>query len=80
MLSPKPAFSSVKAPVSHPAPGALTKFFTVLSNQASCDSGLDSAHGTQSMDMSSPLQNLYPDPDLEPVFAHPSTASPDLVP
>ena len=33
-----------------------------------------------SVDMSSPLQNLYPDPDLELVFSHPSTAGPLSVP
>ena len=73
--SQQPSFSPVKVPVTHQAPaGALsqTPFIqsSVPSSQAGPASGPD---GTQtatesSMNMSSPLENLYPETDPEPVF------------
>ena len=75
---PQPSFSLVKVPVPHQAPqGSLsqTPFLqsSVPSGQAGPASGSDRTQSfTQtSMQMSSPLQNLYPDTEAEPVFQHP---------
>ena len=80
--SQQPSFSPVKVPVTHQAPaGALyqTPFMqsSVPSGQADPASGPD---GTQtaaesSRNMSSPLENLYPETDSEPVFQQPRPVS-----
>ena len=73
--SQQPSFSPVKVPVTHQAPaGALsqTPFIqsSVPSGQAGPASGPDGTHTAteSSMNMSSPLENLYPEADSEPVF------------
>ena len=78
--SPKPSFSLVIALVKHkPLTGALSQtpflLSPVPSSQASLASGLDGIQTNKSLDMSSPLENLYPDTDLEPVFAQPGPVS-----
>ena len=47
----------------------------VPSSQAGPASGPDRAQTSTSLEMSSPLENLYPEADLEPVFAQPGLAS-----
>ena len=74
-LCPHVAFSPVKAPVQHGAPaGALSSSLlsAVPSGQAGPASGLDGTLTTASVEMTSPLENLYPDTDTsEPVFSQP---------
>ena len=72
------AFSPVKVPVSHqPPPGSIsqTPFIqsAALSGQAGPASGLDGAQAlpVSTVTRSSPLDNLYPDNDPEPVFQQP---------
>ena len=82
--SPKPAFSPVKAQVCHQSQtDALSKnpFSSLYSSfaQAGMASGPDGSQANQSMDMSSPLQNIYPDPNLEQLFYNPSTTGPVTV-
>ena len=71
----QPAFSPVKVPVSHqPPPGSIsqTPFMqsAALSGQAGPASGLDGAQAlpVSTVTRSSPLDNLYPNNDPEPVF------------
>ena len=76
--TPQPSFSSVKLPVDHKPPaGAVSQNPFLISSvppgQASLASGPDKAH-TSTVDMSSPLENLYPEADPEPVFAQPGPA------
>ena len=75
---PQPAFSPVKVPVSHqPPPGSIsqTPFLqsAALSGQAGPASGPDRAQAlpVSTLTRSSPLDNLYPDNDPEPVFQQP---------
>ena len=75
---PQPAFSPVKVPVSHqPPPGSIsqTPFLqsAALSGQAGPASGPDGAQAlpVSTVTRSSPLDNLYPDNDPEPVFQQP---------
>ena len=74
----QPAFSPVKVPVTHkPPPGSLsqTPFMqsSALSGQACPASGPDGAQTlpVSTITRSSPLDNLYPDTDPEPVFQQP---------
>ena len=74
----QPAFSPVKVPVPHlPPEGALsqTPFLqsSVPSGQAGPASSPDGTQTTTSTDLNmvSPLENLYPDTDQEPVFLQP---------
>ena len=72
----QPSFSLVKAPVPHQAPqGSLsqTPFLqsSVLSGQAGLASGPDGTQTTQPLYRSSPLENLYPEAEQEPVFQQP---------
>ena len=76
----QPAFSPVKVPVSHqPPPGSIsqTPFMqsAALSGQAGPVSGPDGAQAlpVSTVTRSSPLDNLYPDNDPEPVFQQPSS-------
>ena len=77
--TPQPSFSPVKAPVHQPPAGALSQtpflLSSVPSGQAAPASGPDRAQNSTSLDMSSPLENLYPEADPEPVFAQPGLAS-----
>ena len=78
--TPQLSFSPVKAPVVHQPPaGALSQtpflLSSVPSGQAAPASGPDRAQTSTSLDMSSPLENLYPEADLEPVFVQPGLAS-----
>ena len=72
------AFSPVKVPVSHqPPPGSIsqTPFMqsAALSSQAGPASGPDGAQAlpVSTVTRSSPLDNLYPDNDPDPVFQQP---------
>ena len=73
----QPSFSPVKVPVAHQAPaGALSQnpFIqsSVPSGQAGPASGPDGTKTSmENVTMSSPLENLYPSSDLEPVFQQP---------
>ena len=72
----QPSFSPVKVPVPHQAPqGSLsqTPFMqsSVLSGQAAPASGPDGTQASQYMYRSSPLENLYPEAEQEPVFQQP---------
>ena len=73
----QPSFSPVKVPVAHQAPaGALsqTPFIqsSVPSGQAGPASGPDGTKTSmENVTMSSPLENLYPSSDHEPVFQQP---------
>ena len=73
----QPSFSPVKVPVAHQAPaGALSQnpFIqsSVPSGQASPASGPDGTKTSmENVTMSSPLENLYPSSDHEPVFQQP---------
>ena len=80
----QPSFSPVKVPVAHKPPaGSLSHtpfmLFSVPSGQAGPASGPDQIQTqattttTFSVDMVSPLDNLYQEPDLEPVFVHPAS-------
>ena len=75
--SQQPSFSLVKVPVAHQVPaGALsqTPFIqsSVPSGQAGPASGLDGTKTSmETMNMSSPLENLYPETEQEPVFQQP---------
>ena len=78
--SSRPSFSQVKAPVEHqPLTGPLSQtpflLLAVPSDQASPASGPDGVQANKSLDMSSPLENLYPNNDPEPVFAQPGLVS-----
>ena len=82
--SSQPSFSPVKAPVTHkPPPGALSHnpflLSSVPSGQAGPALGPDRTQTiatttSSSVDMVSPLENLYQDP--EPVFAEPASSGP----
>ena len=81
--SQQPAFSPVKVPVTHkPPPGSLshTPFIqsSSLSGQAGLASGPDGALTlpVSTITRSSPLDNLYPDTDPEPVFQQPGPVPP----
>ena len=83
--SPQPTFSPVQAPVTHQAPaGSLSQapflLSAVPSGQAGPAYGPDrtkaTATITSSMDMTSPLENVYPQPDPEPVFSSQSSSGP----
>ena len=74
----QPSFSPVKVPVTHqPPPGSLSQnpFIQTssLSGQAGSASGPDGAKSMPvcTVTRPSPLDNLYPDTDPEPVFQHP---------
>ena len=77
----RPSFTLVKAPVTHKPPtGVLSQkpflLPTVSSGQASPAFGLDRTHITtattsSSVDMVSPLENLYQEPDSEPASSGP---------
>ena len=72
----QPSFSLVKVLVAHQPPaGALsqTPFIqsSVPSGQAGPASGPDGTQTSTAMNMSSPLENLYPETDPEPVFHQP---------
>ena len=75
--SQQPSFSLVKVPVAHQAPaGALSQnpFIqsSVPSGQAGPASGPDGTKTSmENVTMSSPLENLYPSSDHEPVFEQP---------
>ena len=78
--TPQPSFSPVKAPVEYKPPaGALSQTPFLMSavhfGQAGPASGLDRAQTSTPLEMSSPLENLYPEADLEPVFAQPGLVS-----
>ena len=82
--SPHVAFSLVKAPVQHgPPAGVLSQapflVSAVPSGQAGPASGLDgtlTTATTSSVEMTSPLENLYPDTETtEPLFAQPGPVS-----
>ena len=72
----QPAFSLVKVPVSHlPPEGALSQTPFLQSSVPSSQAG-PAPDGTQTttstdLNMVSPLENLYPDTDQEPVFLQP---------
>ena len=79
----QPAFSPVKIPVTHkPPPGSLSQNPFIqsssLSGQAGSASGPDRAQSlpVSTVTRSSPLDNLYPDPDPEPVFQQPGPVPP----
>ena len=79
----QPSFSPVKAPVAHkPSAGSLspTPFLlsTVPSSQAGPASGPDRPQTatTSSVDMISPLENMYQESDPEPVFTNSASSSP----
>ena len=82
----QPSFSPVKAPVTHKPPtGVLSQnpflLPTVPSGQNGPAFGLDRTHTTtattsSSVDMVSPLENLYQEPDPGPVFAQPASSGP----
>ena len=79
----QPSFSPVKAPVVHKPPaGSLSQtpflLASVPSGQGSLASGPDRTQmtTTSSVDMVSPLENLYQEPDPEPVFARPASSGP----
>ena len=76
------SFSPVKAPVTHGLPaGSLSQAPFMLSVVPSGQAGLDRTSVTTtvtSVGMTSPLENLYPDPDVdstEPVFLQPGPVS-----
>ena len=79
----QPSFSPVKAPVAHKPPaGSLSQvpflLSSVPSGQAGPASGPDRTQTitTSSVDMVSPLENLYQESDSEPVFAQPASSGP----
>ena len=81
--SSQSSFSPVKAPVAHKPPvGSLSQtpflLASVPSGQAGLASGPDRTQTTttSSVDMVSPLENLYQEPDPEPVFARPASSGP----
>ena len=84
--SSQPSFSPVKAPVTHKPPSGVLSHNPFLlpsvpSGQAGPAFGLDRTHTittttSSSVDMVSPLENLYQDPDPEPVFAQPASSGP----
>ena len=75
-----PSFSQVKASVAHKAPAgsiSQTPFLltSVPSGQTAPASGPDRTQtSTSSVDMIPPLENLYQEPDPEPVFAGPASS------
>ena len=78
----QPSFSPVKVPVSHlPPAGALSQNPFIQSpgpsGQAGLASGPDGSQtlATSTISRSSPLENLYPETDPEPVFQQPSPVS-----
>ena len=79
--SPHTTFSPVKAPVQHrPPAGVILQapflLFAVPSSQAGPVSSPDTTHTATSVEMTSPLENLYPDNDTsEPVLAQPGLVS-----
>ena len=79
--SPQTSFSPVKAPVQHgPPAGAISQtpflLSAVPSGQASPASSPDRTKTSSSLDMTSPLENLYPENDsTELVFAQPGPVS-----
>ena len=84
----QPSFSPVKVPVAHKPPtGSLSHTPFMLSSVPSGQAGPASGPArtqtqastttTSSVDMVSPLDNLYQESDLEPVFAHPASSCHD---
>ena len=81
--SSQPSFSPVKAPVAHKPPaGSLSQapflLSAVPSGQAGPASGPDRTQTTttSSVDLVSPLENLYQESDPEPLFAQPASSGP----
>ena len=77
------SFSPVKAPVAHnPPAGSLSQTPFLISAVPSGQAGLASGPGrtqttsTSSVNMVSPLENLYQESDPEPVFAQPAASGP----
>ena len=78
----QPSFSPVKAPVAHKAPvGSISQTPFLLtsgpSGQAAPASGPDRTQTSSTVDMISPLEHLYQDPDPEPVFDGPASSGPE---
>ena len=76
--TPQPSFSPVKLPVNHKSPaGALSQIPFLISfvpsSKADPASTPDRTH-ISTVDMSSPLENLYPETGPELVFAQPGHA------